>query len=160
MTRILVEQVGGRKDRDVVLEILRYDWLRCGFRYLPECLKLPEDCEQPEAVRSRLYQSMPMEIEGLFYKNNRNHFFENHFLYRSLKGRSANSSWKVTRPIPAFAFCRCGRRVCTAFMKQLFCSAVWARRQVRFINSGIGCGCDGRCNTLQADKRWTRCALA
>lgn len=79
MTRILVEHVAGHDDRDVILEILRYDWLRCGFRYLPDCLKLPKECEQPEAIRSRLYQSMPMEVEGLFRKNTRNQFFRKSF---------------------------------------------------------------------------------
>ncbi|MFW2365711.1 MAG: DUF4080 domain-containing protein [Desulforhopalus sp.] len=79
LSRLLVKLVDGREDRDLVYEILRYDWLRCGFRYLPDCLKLTEESEQPEAVRSRLYQSMPMAVDGLFRKNNRNQFFRKSF---------------------------------------------------------------------------------
>ncbi|MGW8193045.1 MAG: DUF4080 domain-containing protein, partial [Desulforhopalus sp.] len=72
MTTMLVELTECRDDRRRVMEILRYDWLRCGFRYLPECLEVEKDREQPEATKSRLYQALPPELEGVYRKNNRN----------------------------------------------------------------------------------------
>ena len=44
----LVELASGRDDRELIVELLRYDWLRCGFRFLPECLKVDSSNEQPE----------------------------------------------------------------------------------------------------------------
>ncbi len=46
-----VELVSGRDDRDLIVELLRYDWLRCGFRFLPECLKVDSSKEQPEQTK-------------------------------------------------------------------------------------------------------------
>jgi hypothetical protein len=114
MTRILVEHIAERKDRDVILEILRYDWLRCGFRFLPDCLQLPEECEQPEAVRSRLYQSMPMEVEGLFYKNNRNQFFRKSFFLPISRRVLRELGLESDSPEP----CLC---VMSARQKSLYC---------------------------------------
>lgn len=85
MATILVGLVSGRGDRDLIVEVIRYDWLRCGFRYLPECLKVAEENEQPEATRSRLYQSLPMEMEGVYRKNNRNQFFRKSFFVQVSK---------------------------------------------------------------------------
>jgi radical SAM superfamily enzyme YgiQ (UPF0313 family) len=87
MAEQLVRLSAKRADGECILEILRYDWLRCGFRFLPDCL-LPGDDERAEAdaVRSRLYQSMPPEMEGLYRKNNRNQFFrKSYFLPVSAK---------------------------------------------------------------------------
>jgi radical SAM superfamily enzyme YgiQ (UPF0313 family) len=71
----LVELASRRHDRELIVELLRYDWLRCGFRFLPSCLGMDRGKEQPEETKSRLYQTLPSEMDGVYRKNNRNQFF-------------------------------------------------------------------------------------
>jgi radical SAM superfamily enzyme YgiQ (UPF0313 family) len=78
----LVELVAERDDRDLIIELLRYDWLRCGFRFFPACLKVDGAKEQPEETKSALYQTLPAEMEGVYRKNNRNQFFRKSYFLR------------------------------------------------------------------------------
>jgi hypothetical protein len=78
----LVEVISGRHDHDLIIELLRYDWLRCGFRFLPPCLKIDSSKEQPEQTKSDLYQALPAEMEGVYRKNNRNQFFRKSYFLR------------------------------------------------------------------------------
>ncbi len=78
----LVEVISGRQDRNLLIELLRYDWLRCGFRFLPACLKIDSSKEQPEQTKSELYQTLPPEMEGVYQKNNRNQFFRKSYFLR------------------------------------------------------------------------------
>ncbi len=71
-----------REDQDLFIELLRHDWLRCGFRFLPSCLKIDDDKEQPEQTRSDLYQTLPEEMEGVYNKNSRNHFFRKSYFLK------------------------------------------------------------------------------
>jgi radical SAM superfamily enzyme YgiQ (UPF0313 family) len=85
MCKKIVELTFGRDDNVIIVDLLRYDWLRCGFRFLPDCLKVDGAREQPEETRSSLYQSMPAEIFGVYRKNNRNQFFRKSFFLRVSK---------------------------------------------------------------------------
>ena len=78
----LVELASGRDDRELIVELLRYDWLRCGFRFLPSCLGMDRGKEQPEETKSRLYQTLPSEMDGVYRKNNRNQFFRKSYFLR------------------------------------------------------------------------------
>lgn len=78
----LVEAASGRDDRELIIELLRYDWLRCGFRFLPSCLKMDSTKEQPEQTKSGLYQTLPPEMEGVYRKNTRNQFFRKSYFLR------------------------------------------------------------------------------
>lgn len=79
---LLVDLAGEREDRRLVLDLLRYDWLRCGFRFLPDCLAVEEPQNQPERLRSALYQSLPEELAGVYSRAGRNHFFRKSFFLR------------------------------------------------------------------------------
>ena len=79
----LVQVAAMRDDKDLIVEMLRYDWLRCGFRFLPDCLLVDASNEQPERTKSMLYQRLPQEIDGVYRKNNRNQFFRKSFFFRS-----------------------------------------------------------------------------
>jgi len=60
MTQMLCALAQGRPDRDLVLEILRYDWLRCGHRFLPDCLQTTETLQETKKhLRERLPQNYP-----------------------------------------------------------------------------------------------------
>lgn len=79
----LVQVAAVREDEELIVEILRYDWLRCGFRFLPDCLLVDASKEQPEQTKSMLYQSLPPEMAGVYRKNTRNQFFRKSFFFRS-----------------------------------------------------------------------------
>jgi radical SAM superfamily enzyme YgiQ (UPF0313 family) len=79
---ILVTAAEERHDRALLVELLRYDWLRCGFRFLPDALQLPADVESPAATRSALYQRLPPVLPGLYQPSERNHFFRKSFFLR------------------------------------------------------------------------------
>ncbi len=85
MCSLLAELAASRSDRRLLVELLRYDWLRCGFRFLPECLAVEEPDAQPERLRSALYQSLPEKLEGVYSRANRNHFFRKSFFLRVSK---------------------------------------------------------------------------
>ncbi len=72
MNRILVDLVAPRHDQPLLKELLRYDWLRSGHRFLPEELAGEEFTQ----VRDRLYHSLPDELPPLFDRRLRNHFFK------------------------------------------------------------------------------------
>lgn len=78
----LVVLASRREDRELIVELLRYDWLRCGFRFLPSCLQVDGNKEQPEETRSILYQTLPPEMAGVYQKNTRNHFFRKSYFLR------------------------------------------------------------------------------
>ncbi|MFN2355696.1 MAG: DUF4080 domain-containing protein, partial [Desulfopila sp.] len=78
----LVELASRREDRELIVELLRYDWLRCGFRFLPACLQIDSNKEQPQETKSALYQTLPPEMAGVYKKNNRNQFFRKSYFVR------------------------------------------------------------------------------
>lgn len=61
LCRILTESAKSRRDGAFILEILRYDWLRCGHRFLPVFLDVG-DCHSSKTIRSTLFSS---DKEGL-----------------------------------------------------------------------------------------------
>jgi len=87
MLEKLIELIGEREDRELIRELLQYDWLRCGHRFLPDSLAVYETIEQPRDVKAILYGSLPEEIEGVYRKGTRNHFFKKtFFMYMSSRG--------------------------------------------------------------------------
>jgi radical SAM superfamily enzyme YgiQ (UPF0313 family) len=82
MCSLLAASAADRPDRRLILDLLRYDWLRCGFRFLPDCLAVAEESDQPERLRSALYQSLPEEMAGVYKRTDRNHFFRKSFFLR------------------------------------------------------------------------------
>ncbi|MGB5685875.1 MAG: DUF4080 domain-containing protein [Candidatus Electrothrix sp.] len=72
MLRILTDLVQTRKDQDLLLDLLRYDWLRCGYRTLPEYLT---EISQKE-LRNRLRATLPQNVEGLFTYQTRVEFLK------------------------------------------------------------------------------------
>lgn len=79
MCKIIVRVIAGRADSKLIIDLLRYDWLRCGFRYLPDAIKDEFWQARPEETKSALYKSMPTELEGVYRTNNRNQFFRKSF---------------------------------------------------------------------------------
>jgi len=104
MCSLLVELAAGRDDRRLVLDLLRYDWLRCGYRFLPDCLAVEESSAQPERLRSILYQSLPEEMAGVYSRANRNHFFRKSFFLQVCKEAFAALDLAAGSAEPALCF--------------------------------------------------------
>ena len=72
MTKLLTELARQRKDSVLLLDLLRYDWLRCGHRFLPEELAKTSQPEQ----RDHLRRTLPQEMDGLFSNRTRTEFLK------------------------------------------------------------------------------------
>lgn len=72
----LVNLFADRTDRELLLELLQVDWLRCGHRFLPVCLKQGEDDTQLQDAKAMIYRRLPEEVKGLYTKGSRNKFIK------------------------------------------------------------------------------------
>ncbi len=72
LTRILSEMADERPDRDILKDLLRYDWLRCGHRFIPDFLETQPLSE----IRTELWNKSPENLEGLYTYQNRSEFFK------------------------------------------------------------------------------------
>ncbi len=117
MTMKLVELAKKRDDSDLLIELLRYDWLRCGFRFLPSCLKVDDSQEQPEQTRSALYQTLPVEMEGVYNKNSRNHFFRKSYFSRISQEALMEIGFSVNSDKPCLCVLRSGMKRCFALIR-------------------------------------------
>lgn len=72
MARMLCELVKERPDQAVMRELLCYDWLRCGHRFLPDFLGAKPLAE----LRTELRNSLPASLEGLYAARQRTEFLK------------------------------------------------------------------------------------
>jgi hypothetical protein len=72
MARMLVELAAGRADGELLLEVLRYDWLRCGHRFLPAFLETTPLSE----LRAALREKLPPSLEGHYTVRERSEFLK------------------------------------------------------------------------------------
>ncbi|CAK8721446.1 Radical SAM core domain-containing protein [Candidatus Electronema halotolerans] len=72
MSKLLAELARQRKDSTLLLDLLRYDWLRSGHRALPDELT---EISQPE-LRDRLRRTLPQDMAGLFSSRTRTAFLK------------------------------------------------------------------------------------
>ncbi|MCL7489422.1 MAG: B12-binding domain-containing radical SAM protein [Desulfobulbaceae bacterium] len=72
LARMLRTLAGQRSDQDLLVNLLRYDWLRCGHRFLPPFLE-----DKPLAeTRAMLRRDLPPSLEGLYDSRGRSEFFK------------------------------------------------------------------------------------
>ncbi|MFZ5762196.1 MAG: DUF4080 domain-containing protein [Thermodesulfobacteriota bacterium] len=72
LSGLLAELAASRPDRELLLELLRYDWLACGHRFVPAHL---EPALLKES-RDRLWHSLPADLPPLYTPQGRNEFFK------------------------------------------------------------------------------------
>lgn len=72
LSALLAEFAAPRPDRDLLLELLRYDWLACGHRFLPAHLA-PVPLKE---IRDQLWQSLPADYPPFFAPRTRSEFFK------------------------------------------------------------------------------------
>ncbi|MGI9570857.1 MAG: DUF4080 domain-containing protein, partial [Desulfobulbia bacterium] len=86
LVRLLLEECEGRRDYYLVRELICFDWLRCGHRFLPEQLCYHEDAV--DELRRDLYHRLPQELDGLYRARERKNFIKtsvfHHFSKRAL----------------------------------------------------------------------------
>ncbi len=76
LSKIIIKWAANRKDHCLIRDLVRYDWLRCGHRQLPECLELADQEESFKDTRNRLYEVLPEEKKGVYDIRSRNRFFK------------------------------------------------------------------------------------
>ncbi|HHD57479.1 MAG TPA: DUF4080 domain-containing protein, partial [Desulfobulbaceae bacterium] len=77
MVELLVSHVSERSDFGLLRELLIFDWLRCGHRFLPEIFQGRSLAGQ----RTRLRKTMPLRYEPLYSERERNRFFKQGIFY-------------------------------------------------------------------------------
>jgi len=72
MSSLLLEFAQSRPDKELVRELLIFDWLRCGHRFLPTHL------EQEHVLMEKkfFWKQMPQNWEGVYDYKNRDEFFK------------------------------------------------------------------------------------
>jgi radical SAM superfamily enzyme YgiQ (UPF0313 family) len=80
MCKQLLQLFAGRADEALLRELLLFDWLRCGHRFLPKCFG--ETGESPVETRNFCQRSAAEEIDGLYDRRERGRFFRKAFFVR------------------------------------------------------------------------------
>ncbi|GAB4340938.1 MAG: B12-binding domain-containing radical SAM protein [Desulfobulbaceae bacterium] len=72
LARMVWQLAQAREDRDLLLDILRHDWLRCGHRFLPDFL----EAEPLAGTRACLRRELPVALPGLYDARTRAEFLK------------------------------------------------------------------------------------
>jgi len=113
MSSLLLEVTGNRPDKELVRELLVFDWLRCGHRFLPEHL----DQVHFLMEKNTFWKKMPQNWTGVYDYKNRDEFFKQgvfvRFSAKLLKetglsddGRTGYVSFQAKREKKIFKFSR------------------------------------------------------
>jgi anaerobic magnesium-protoporphyrin IX monomethyl ester cyclase len=82
MCRMLLIATAGRDDAGLFPDLLRYDWLRCGHRFLPSCLQEQGEDAQSAASKKRLFNVLPERLEGGYEAGEKNQLFKKGFFFQ------------------------------------------------------------------------------
>ena len=80
LSRLLSDHMEARPDFTLLKEILCFDWLRCGHRFLPDHLQ--HDDLVPDVLRKTLFHQLPESLDGFYDKSERAYFFKKSIFYR------------------------------------------------------------------------------
>jgi radical SAM superfamily enzyme YgiQ (UPF0313 family) len=79
LSRLLLRHVESRPDFTLLKELLCYDWLRCGHRFLPDHL---QDADlEPNELRKTLFRQLPESLTGCYENSDRAYFFKKSIFY-------------------------------------------------------------------------------
>ena len=72
LSSLLFEATRERTDKELIRELLVFDWLRCGHRFLPGHLEQ----ESPSIQKKNLWKQMPQNLAGVYDYKTRDEFFK------------------------------------------------------------------------------------
>jgi len=78
MSSLLLELTQKRPDREVLRELLIFDWLRCGHHFLPEHI----EHEPVSSHKKQLWRQLPQNWEGVYDYKSRDEFFKQSVFFR------------------------------------------------------------------------------
>ncbi|MDH5525455.1 MAG: DUF4080 domain-containing protein [Desulfobulbaceae bacterium] len=78
MARILWRLADSRSDRELLVELLRYDWFRSGQHILPDFL----EAASMKELKDQLWHRLPESVPPYFAKRDRREFFKRTIFYR------------------------------------------------------------------------------
>lgn len=76
MSVMLLRATAKRDDALLLRDLLQFDWLRCGHRFLPDCLRVQGENEEPFSLKKRLFQVLPARLDGAYGGMEKNQFFK------------------------------------------------------------------------------------
>ncbi len=74
LSSLIKQRVKKREDAPLITELLRFDWLRCGHRFLPAHLQ--DGVEPLDEQRRTLFTQLPETLSGVYDIRSRKHFFK------------------------------------------------------------------------------------
>ena len=72
LNSLLLEVAQKRPDRELIRELLVFDWLRCGHHFLPEHFEHESIADN----KKYLWKNMPLKLEGIYDYKSRDEFFK------------------------------------------------------------------------------------
>ena len=72
LSSFLLEAVRNRPDHELLRELLVFDWLRCGHRFLPDHLAAGDISR----LKKHLWKNLPQTLEGFYDHRSRDEFFK------------------------------------------------------------------------------------
>ena len=72
MSSLLLEFAQRRPDREMIKELLIFDWLRCGHHFIPDHFEK----ESIAKIRKSIWKQMPQNWEGVYDYKSRDEFFK------------------------------------------------------------------------------------
>lgn len=102
LSRVIQQLTRQRDDGEQIDELLRFDWLRCGHRFLPAHL---EDGIVPLAEqRRRLFSQLPETWPGYYDSRTRKHFFKTSVFCSFSRETLAHIGYEVDAERPVVGF--------------------------------------------------------
>jgi len=101
LSRLLAEQSGNRSDGALLKELLCYDWLRCGHRFVPKHLENKK--ASIDELRRHLFHILPAETAGEYSRKSRSNFFKKSVFFIFSRetlnhiGYEVKAPWSVVR---------------------------------------------------------------
>ena len=77
LNEILFDYAHSEPDKEILEELLIYDWLSCGHRFLPKGVH-----ENLNDIRNGLYKTLPETVPDLYDRKTRNFFFKKNIFYK------------------------------------------------------------------------------
>jgi hypothetical protein len=94
LSSLLWSHLEDRDDSSILKELLCYDWLRCGHRFLPDHLRAIGS--EVDEFRRELFHCLPETLEGYYDKSTRVYFFKKSVFFLFSRESLTHLGYEVT----------------------------------------------------------------